>query len=283
MRGPSHVFRTDTWRLPPEDFAELLERLGNIPPENHPPAAAAGDRHRGRRPRRPRGARKRLCELIDGVLVEKPMGYTESVLATYLIVLLDSFVRPRNLGADHVTRWHDPPTGRAGSASPTLHSSPGTKCPAAAAPGSPSPRWPPTWRSKYSARATRGPRCSSSGRITSRSGCRSSGRSIPSAAPSPSTPPPKGAPCWPRPTHWAGGAVLAGFAALPAAGVLRRTGPTGVIGGPPRLLSSDRFQHQAGVAAAEAERVGHGHADRVRPGLVGRRGRGRTRGRGRRG
>jgi Uma2 family endonuclease len=32
------------------------------------------------------------------VLVEKPMGYGESLLAVYLIVLLDGFVRPRNLG-----------------------------------------------------------------------------------------------------------------------------------------------------------------------------------------
>ncbi|MFI5338041.1 MAG: Uma2 family endonuclease, partial [Opitutales bacterium] len=39
-----------------------------------------------------------ICELIDGVLVEKVMGYGESILATRLIVLLDAFVLPRNLG-----------------------------------------------------------------------------------------------------------------------------------------------------------------------------------------
>ncbi len=42
--------------------------------------------------------RKRICELIDGVLVEKAMGYSESILASYLIELLNAFVRTRNLG-----------------------------------------------------------------------------------------------------------------------------------------------------------------------------------------
>ena len=39
-----------------------------------------------------------LCELVDGVLVEKAMGYTESILAAFLIEMLNAFVRPRNLG-----------------------------------------------------------------------------------------------------------------------------------------------------------------------------------------
>jgi Uma2 family endonuclease len=42
--------------------------------------------------------RKRLCELIDGVLVEKPMGVRESILAGYVIESLRGHVRPRNLG-----------------------------------------------------------------------------------------------------------------------------------------------------------------------------------------
>jgi len=40
----------------------------------------------------------RLCELVDGVLVEKAMGFKESVLAIYLIRMLESFVRSANLG-----------------------------------------------------------------------------------------------------------------------------------------------------------------------------------------
>ena len=40
----------------------------------------------------------RLCELVDGVLVEKAMGWRASLLASVLITLLSNFVRPRNLG-----------------------------------------------------------------------------------------------------------------------------------------------------------------------------------------
>jgi Uma2 family endonuclease len=82
----------------PDNLAELLERLGHIPPERirlqPPPGLATEDDVLAAL----EGPRKRLCELIDGVLVEKPMGYTESVLATFLIVQLDTYVRPRNLG-----------------------------------------------------------------------------------------------------------------------------------------------------------------------------------------
>jgi Uma2 family endonuclease len=41
---------------------------------------------------------KRLCELIEGVLVEKAAGYEESILAVYIGRMLGNFVRPRNLG-----------------------------------------------------------------------------------------------------------------------------------------------------------------------------------------
>lgn len=41
---------------------------------------------------------KRLCELVDGILVEKPMGYEESVLALELARLLGNFVAGRRLG-----------------------------------------------------------------------------------------------------------------------------------------------------------------------------------------
>jgi Uma2 family endonuclease len=40
----------------------------------------------------------RLCELVDGVLLEKTMGYTESQLAMYLGVILTTFVNSRNMG-----------------------------------------------------------------------------------------------------------------------------------------------------------------------------------------
>src|SRR6476646_1572958 len=41
---------------------------------------------------------KRLCELIDGTLVEKPVGFPESVIGTNLATLLNMHVWPRKLG-----------------------------------------------------------------------------------------------------------------------------------------------------------------------------------------
>jgi Uma2 family endonuclease len=40
----------------------------------------------------------RLCELIDGTLVEKTKGYEESLLASRIVYLLMTFVVPRKLG-----------------------------------------------------------------------------------------------------------------------------------------------------------------------------------------
>lgn len=40
----------------------------------------------------------KLCELVEGVLLEKVMGYNESSLAIFLAGLLNAFVIPRNLG-----------------------------------------------------------------------------------------------------------------------------------------------------------------------------------------
>ncbi|HKI31029.1 MAG TPA: Uma2 family endonuclease [Gemmataceae bacterium] len=81
-----------------DNLAELVEQLGDIPLERirvRPPIGTATEADVLAALEAPR---KRLCELIDGVLVEKAMGYSESVLAAHLIVLLDGFVRPRNLG-----------------------------------------------------------------------------------------------------------------------------------------------------------------------------------------
>ena len=40
----------------------------------------------------------RLCELVDGILVEKVMGANESLLAVEIAALLRNWVRPRKLG-----------------------------------------------------------------------------------------------------------------------------------------------------------------------------------------
>jgi Uma2 family endonuclease len=77
--------------------ADLLERLGNVPPERvllspSPGHATEADLIAAN------SDRSRLCELVDGVLVEKAMGYLESLLAIFIGGALNDFVLPRNLG-----------------------------------------------------------------------------------------------------------------------------------------------------------------------------------------
>jgi len=81
-----------------ENLAELVERLGGIPLErirmSPPPGTATEDDVL----RSERMAEKRLCELIDGVLVEKPMAFRESMLAAYLIRIMGNFIAQYNSG-----------------------------------------------------------------------------------------------------------------------------------------------------------------------------------------
>jgi Uma2 family endonuclease len=81
-----------------DTLADLLAQLGGIAPERvrfrpAPGTATEEDvlaiRH---------SPERRLCELVDGVLVEKAMGLRESYLAGILLTILWAFVRPRNLG-----------------------------------------------------------------------------------------------------------------------------------------------------------------------------------------
>ncbi len=77
--------------------ADLLKRLGNIPPERvwlHPVPGTATEQdvidieaHQNR-----------LCELVDGVLVEKTVGYYESRVAGLLIYYLELFLGRYDLG-----------------------------------------------------------------------------------------------------------------------------------------------------------------------------------------
>lgn len=85
---------------PIRTLADLLERLGRVPLDRirfHPPPGTATERDVLEIAAR----EGRLCELVDGVLVEKPMGYGESILAGVVLHMLRTFVVPRNLG--HVT------------------------------------------------------------------------------------------------------------------------------------------------------------------------------------
>jgi Uma2 family endonuclease len=77
--------------------AELHERLGFIPLERIrvvPPAGLATEEDL----LRVLDHEDRICELIDGVLVEKTMGYYESMLAVSLIMALGKFVKEHDLG-----------------------------------------------------------------------------------------------------------------------------------------------------------------------------------------
>lgn len=82
---------------PIETLADLLARLGGVPLERirfHPYPGTAVEADVLARP----DGEKRLCELVEGVLVEKPMGYYESRLAAVLIQVLGYYVEARDLG-----------------------------------------------------------------------------------------------------------------------------------------------------------------------------------------
>jgi Uma2 family endonuclease len=79
------------------NLGDLLKRLGNVPADRvrlHPTPGTATEKDvllvldQENRP----------CELVEGTLVEKPMGYEESEIAGLLITFLNNYVRPRKLG-----------------------------------------------------------------------------------------------------------------------------------------------------------------------------------------
>jgi Uma2 family endonuclease len=93
---------------PIETLADLLDRLGNIPPERirfHP---APGTGTEQDVVAAAEAADERLCELVDGVLVEKSMGYYEARLAAVLGYFLEAYLTDHDLGivlgADGMTR-----------------------------------------------------------------------------------------------------------------------------------------------------------------------------------
>jgi Uma2 family endonuclease len=80
-----------------QTVADLLESLGNIPPERvrmRPlPGTATEDDVIAIHARE-----KRLCELVDGVLVEKAMGFDESRLASEIVSALVVYLHMHDLG-----------------------------------------------------------------------------------------------------------------------------------------------------------------------------------------
>ena len=78
----------------PETFEALHARLGLVPlnrirTKPAPGTATEEDLERAGKP---------ICELIDGVLVEKPMGTRESLLGAYIARLLGNHVEANDLG-----------------------------------------------------------------------------------------------------------------------------------------------------------------------------------------
>jgi Uma2 family endonuclease len=77
---------------PFETVADLLDQLGGIPAHRIPLVPTPGTATEAD------VLIYRLCELIDGVLVTKPIGYEESCLTRTLVILLGAYVRQHGLG-----------------------------------------------------------------------------------------------------------------------------------------------------------------------------------------
>jgi Uma2 family endonuclease len=78
-------------------IADMLHQLGDISPERvraWPAPGTATVQH----VIDIEAKENRLYELVDGILVEKGMGYQESVIAGFFVQVLGAFVRARKLG-----------------------------------------------------------------------------------------------------------------------------------------------------------------------------------------
>jgi Uma2 family endonuclease len=81
---------------PIKTLADLLDRLGGVPLSRirfrpYPGTATLEDVIEMER-------KDKLCELVEGVLVEKAAGFTASALAGFLSSILNALIIPRNLG-----------------------------------------------------------------------------------------------------------------------------------------------------------------------------------------
>jgi len=97
-----HVTTTAT-----ETLGDLLARLGGVSPDRIRLRPAPG-RRRWRMWWRLRPKENRLFELLDGVLVEKCMGYPESLLAAETIDRTGHLGAAAKTGRTLRCRWHDP-------------------------------------------------------------------------------------------------------------------------------------------------------------------------------
>ena len=133
-------------------LADLRRRLGGIPLERiwfHPAPGTATEKDVIEAEER----ENRLCELVDGTLVEKAMGFEESRLAAKLLHLVSSYLDQNDLGicvgADGMMRIA-PGLVRI----PDLSFITWERLPGRESPREPIPDLAPTWPSKCSARGT---------------------------------------------------------------------------------------------------------------------------------
>jgi Uma2 family endonuclease len=82
----------------PETLADLIHELGDVPLDRIQLKPAPGTATERDVIAALESPRKRLCELVDGVLVEKPVGTKESLLATLLAHYLWTFIEQCDVG-----------------------------------------------------------------------------------------------------------------------------------------------------------------------------------------
>ncbi len=82
----------------PKNLGQLLKKLGNIPPERILLQPSPGTATEEDAVALLEAANKRLVELVDGVLVEKPMGWKESVIALLVGHYLWDYLEKQNRG-----------------------------------------------------------------------------------------------------------------------------------------------------------------------------------------
>ncbi|HEY7424179.1 MAG TPA: Uma2 family endonuclease [Gemmataceae bacterium] len=85
-------------RLLFDNFAELLHQLGDVPLERIRMEAAPGTATEKDVLALRAGPERRLCELVDGVLVEKAMGIKASLLGAAIVQMIGNFIDQDNLG-----------------------------------------------------------------------------------------------------------------------------------------------------------------------------------------
>ncbi|WP_029630643.1 Uma2 family endonuclease [Zavarzinella formosa] len=79
-------------------MADVMAKMGDIPPSRILMRPSPGTATEDDVLRLGKSADKRICELIDGVLVEKPMGMQQALLVIWLGQLLGEWARRFNLG-----------------------------------------------------------------------------------------------------------------------------------------------------------------------------------------